>query len=302
MSSKRASSASLWKRRPFGLKEGFFSTGVVQLHYVEGPDTGPPLVLMHGICNRWQSFLPLIPALSLRWRVYAFDFRGHGKSGRAPGAYRGTDYVVDALAFLQNVVKEPAVLFGHSLGGIVSMWMASSIPANVRALILGDNVMSAESLLQNQQLMAIFSALSELLNSGRLLDDLAAQLPEIRLPVPGQEGPVRWGQLPGMDAAFFRFLAHTYLQLDPDVLQAILQGGATEGWDAEGMLAKIKCPVLLLQTNPTLGGGMSDADVRQALTILPRATHVRLHNFGHLLHMERAEPVLRAVTNFLESL
>ncbi len=284
------------------MKEGSFSTGAVQLHYVEGPDTGPPLVLMHGICNRWQSFLPLIPALSLRWRVYAFDFRGHGKSGRAPGAYRGTDYVVDALAFLQNVVKEPAVLFGHSLGGIVSMWMASSLPGNVRALILGDNVISAESLLQNQQLMTIFSSLSELLHSGRLLDDLAAALPEIPLPVPGQESPVRWGQLPGMDAAFFRFLAQTYVQLDPDVLASILQGGATEGWDAEAMLQKIKCPVLLLQSNPALGGGMSDADVRRALTLLPRAAHVQLPDFGHMLHMERAEPVLRALTNFLESL
>lgn len=302
MSARRPSTAALWKRKPFGLKEAAFNTGVVQMHYVEGPDTGPPLVLMHGICSRWQSFLPLIPALSLRWRVYAFDFRGHGKSGRTPGAYRGTDYVVDALAFLQNVVKEPAVLFGHSLGGIVSLWMASGMPANVRALILGDNVMSAESLLQNQHVMGIFSALSELLPSGRLLDDLAAALPAIQLPLEGHDAPVRWGQLPGMDAAFFRFLAQTYLQLDPDVLQAILQGGATEGWDAESMLQKIKCPVLLLQANPELGGGMSDADVRCALTLLPRATHVRLNDFGHLLHMERAEPVLRAVTNFLESL
>lgn len=302
MSSRRPSSGSLWKRKPFGLREASFNTGVVQLHYVDGPETGPPLVLMHGICSRWQSFLPLIPALSLRWRIYAFDFRGHGKSGRAPGAYRGTDYVVDALAFLQNVVKEPAVLFGHSLGGIVSMWMASGMPANVRALILGDNVMSAESLLQNQHLMSIFSALSELLPSGRLLDDLAAALPEVQLPVEGRNAPVRWGQLPGMDAAFFRFLAQGYSQLDPEVLQVILQGGATEGWDAETMLQKIKCPVLLLQANPALGGGMSDADVRRALTLLPRATHVRLNDFGHLLHMERAEPVLRAVSNFLESL
>ncbi|MCI0353494.1 MAG: alpha/beta hydrolase [Acidobacteria bacterium] len=302
MSSRRPSSASLWKRKPGGLREASFDTGAVKLNYVEGPETGPPLVLMHGICNRWQSFLPLIPPLSMRWRIYAFDFRGHGGSGRTPGAYRGTDYVVDALAFLQNVVKEPSVLYGHSLGGIVSMWMASGMPAKVRALVLGDNVMSVESLLENQHLMKLFHSLRDLLHSGRLLDDLAAALPEIQLPLAGQEAPVRWGQLAGMDGAFFRFLAQGYLQLDPEVLDAILQGGATEGWDADSMLARIKCPVLLLQTNPTLGGGMTDADVRRALTILPRATHVRLHNFGHMLHMERAEPVLRAVTNFLESL
>ncbi len=284
------------------LEEKNFPTGAVNVHFVEGPATGAPLLLLHGICSRWQSFLPLMPSLVPRWHVYAMDFRGHGKSGRTPGAYRGTDYVVDAVAFLQNVVKEPAVLLGHSLGGIVAMWIAAGMGKQVRALVLCDNVLSPESLRQNQCLLALFSALRDLALSGRLLDDLAVALGEIRLPLPGREEPVRWAQLPGMDAAFFRFLAQTYSQFDPEVLSTILDGGATEGWDADAMLRKITCPVLLLQANPDYGAGMTDADVRRALPLLQRPTHVRLNDFGHMLHMERSEPVARAICNFLESL
>ncbi|MGH9579719.1 MAG: alpha/beta fold hydrolase [Terriglobales bacterium] len=283
------------------LLEKTFQTGAVNLHYVEGPESGAPLVYLHGIC-RWQSFLPLLPALGPRWHIYAMDFRGHGKSGRTPGAYRGTDYVIDAVAFMQNVVREPAVLLGHSLGGIVAMWIAAGISKQVRALVLADNVLSAESLRQNQCLQTLFGALRDLVLSGRLLEDLAVALAEIRLPLPGREEAVRWGQLPGMDAALFRFLAQTYSQFDPEVLTTILDGGATEGWDAEAMLQKITCPVLLLQANPAYGGGMTDADVRRAMALLPRATHVRLNDFGHLLHLEHAEPVARAISHFLESL
>jgi pimeloyl-ACP methyl ester carboxylesterase len=284
------------------LKEKMFDTGPVKLNYVEGPDSGPPLVLLHGIGHRWQAFLSIMPALAARWHIYAMDFRGHGRSGRTPGAYRGTGYVVDAVAFLQNIVKEPAVIFGHSLGGIVGMWLASSLGQQVRGLILGDNVLTAQSLAQNEHLLALYAAIRDLAQSGRLLDDLAEALADIRVTLPGKKETVRWGQFPGMDAALFRFLAQTYSQMDPEVFTALFEGRATDGWDADTMFRQIKCPVLLLQANPALGGSMSDADVRTAVGLLPRVTHVRMIDFGHLLHLQRPEPVARVVMNFLESL
>src|SRR5437879_6888019 len=53
------------------------------------------------------------------WHVYAPDFRGHGKSGRVPGAYKLADYVRDTAAFLAGVLGEPAVenLLWHRLAG-----------------------------------------------------------------------------------------------------------------------------------------------------------------------------------------
>jgi pimeloyl-ACP methyl ester carboxylesterase len=61
------------------LVEKLFDTGEVKLNYAEGPENGPPLVLLHGWTDRWHDFLPIIPTLILRWKIYALDFRGHGK-------------------------------------------------------------------------------------------------------------------------------------------------------------------------------------------------------------------------------
>ena len=108
-----------------GLEEKTFDAGEVRLNYAEGQDNGPPLVLLHGLGRRWQVFLPLIPSLVLRWQVYALDLRGHGKSAHVPHGYRGTQYSADVTQFLREKVKEPTVLLGHSLGGMVAMWIAA---------------------------------------------------------------------------------------------------------------------------------------------------------------------------------
>jgi pimeloyl-ACP methyl ester carboxylesterase len=82
----------------------------------------------------------------------------------------------------------------------------------------------------------------------------------------------------------------------------VLDGRVAEGYEPERLLRQIVCPVLLLQANPALGATMSDKDVSRALVLLAHATHVRFEQLGHFLHLEQAGPVLRAVTNFLESL
>jgi pimeloyl-ACP methyl ester carboxylesterase len=47
---------------------------------------------------------------------------------------------------------------------------------------------------------------------------------------------------------------------------------------------------------------MSDADVALATRLLPHHTHVKFRTLGHALFIQQPEPVLRAVTNFMESL
>ncbi len=120
------------------LDERRFDAGEVQLNYAEGPDAGPPLVLVHGGASRWQGFLPIIPALARRWHVYALDLRGHGRSGWTPNRYRLDDYTADLLAFLARCIARPAVVMGHSLGGNIALLAAVRAPQAVRAVALGD--------------------------------------------------------------------------------------------------------------------------------------------------------------------
>ena len=79
------------------LNEQLFHHSGLNLNFATGPRNGPAFVFFHGVTRRWQSFVPLIPALSTRWHIHALDHRGHGQSSRAKFGYLVRDYVRDAL-------------------------------------------------------------------------------------------------------------------------------------------------------------------------------------------------------------
>lgn len=111
----------------------------VQLHYAEAPGPGPVLLFIHGSTGSHTSFLPFIPTLAQYAHVYALDLRGHNLSGRTPGAYQVPDYGRDIIAFLQSVANRQAIVVGHSLGGLVAVWLAAQqIPGLVRGVFLED--------------------------------------------------------------------------------------------------------------------------------------------------------------------
>jgi len=284
-----------------GISEHTFDTGEVSLNYAEGPAHGAPLVLLHGLGRRWQVFLPVIPALSMRWHIFAADLRGHGKSGRVARGYHGTEYAEDIARLIRERVPGPAVIFGHSLGGMLGMWIASHHPELVRALVLGDNMIVARRL-GNPMYKALFIGLRDLARRGGSLESIAEGIGNISLPVPTTDESVEIRQLPGNDEAYLLSWARCVQQADADVYDMTLDGSALDDWDGETVLRGISCPTLLLQGSPDLGGLMSDADVSLATRLLAHHTHVRFRNLGHALFIQQPEPVLRAVTNFLESL
>ncbi|MFZ0798207.1 MAG: alpha/beta hydrolase [Terriglobales bacterium] len=284
-----------------GLVEHTFDTGEVRLNYAEGPRNGPPLVLLHGLGRRWQVFLPVIPALSLRWHILAPDLRGHGKSSRVARGYHGPQYSEDIARFLRERVSPPAVVFGHSLGGMVGMWVAAHHPELLRALILGDNMIVARRL-HNPMYTALFSGLRDLARSGNSVEQIADGIGRIVLPIPGTDETAMIRELPGNDEAYLLSWARCVQQADPGAYEMTLDGSSLEGWDGEAVLRGIGCPTLLLQASQELGGLMSDADVALAARLLPHHAHVKFRNLGHALFIQQPEPVLRAVTNFLESL
>lgn len=284
-----------------GITEHSFDTGEVRLNYAEGPASGAPLVFLHGLGRRWQVFLPLIPALSLRWHILVPDLRGHGKSTRVPRGYRGAQYSEDIHRFLRERVSIPAVLFGHSMGGMVAMWVACHHPELVRALILGDNMIAPRNL-GSPMYTALFSELRDLARKGGSVEQIAAGIGNIEIRVPGSSRSAAIRELPGNDEAYLLSWARCVQQADPDTYDMTVDGSAVEGWDGEKVLRGITCPTLLLQASRELGGLMSDVDVAMATRLLPHHTHVRFRSLGHALFIQQPEPVLRAVTNFLESL
>src|SRR5664279_3498661 len=284
-----------------GLVERTLDIGEIRLNYAEGPVNGKPLVLLHGLGRRWQVFLPIIPALSMRWHIFAPDLRGPGKSSHVANGYQGPRYSGDIAHLLKEGVRAPAVIFGHSLGGMLAMWVAAHQPELVRGLILGDNIIVARKL-TNPMYKALFTGLRNLARKGESVEKMAEGIGAIVLPVPGTEESVSIRELPGNDEAYLLSWARCVQQVDPETYDMVVDGSTLEGWDGEAVLREITCPTLLLQASPELGGLMSDADVALATRLLPHHAHVRFRNLGHALFIQQPEPVLRAVTNFLESL
>jgi pimeloyl-ACP methyl ester carboxylesterase len=184
---------------------------------------------------------------------------------------------------------------------MLGMWVASHHPELVRALILGDNMIVARRL-RNPMYTALFSGLRDLARTGGSVEQIASGIGKIVLPVPGTDESVMIRELPGNDEAYLLSWARCVQQADAEVYDMTLDGSSIEGWDGETVLRGITCPTLLLQGTPELGGLMSDADVALATRLLPHHAHVRFRNLGHALFIQQPEPVLRAVTNFLESL
>ncbi|MEU4470259.1 alpha/beta hydrolase [Micromonospora sp. NPDC023888] len=115
----------------------FFTVGGRRLSYLDFGGSGAPLLALHGHYNEASAFTPLAEALSPQWRVIALDQRGHGASDRAE-SYERDDYVADVAAFHRHLEVGPAVVLGHSLGGVNAYQYASRHADRVTALIVED--------------------------------------------------------------------------------------------------------------------------------------------------------------------
>ena len=99
-----------------------------RLHYVEAGEGADTVVFSHSYLVDHRHFEPQIEALSDRFRVLAYDHRGHGRSGpAAPGCSMETIYE-DGLAFLEALGEGPLHWVGLSTGGFVGMRIASRRP------------------------------------------------------------------------------------------------------------------------------------------------------------------------------
>lgn len=291
------------------LSERRLHTGTVELNYGEGPPNGPPFVILHGGAASWRYADDLIALLVSRWHVFAPDFRGHGLSGRVPGRYTLRDYAADTAAFLDQAVREPAVVYGHSLGAEVAIVVAATYPDLVRAVIHGDVTFrrddhpakADEDNLQYKLHMAQNELWHRL--AGRPSTEIAAALRAMPVYVPGTEEPVRAGDAFGEANPWFEFQATNLHRLDLGMLAAVREGrdAMRDGYEPETLLPAISCPVLILQADPAAGGALSDADVELGLRLLPQATHLRLDGIGHELHGRHAQRVLDAIGPFLKT-
>ena len=100
-----------------------------------GDPAHPALVLIHGFgagSGHWRHNAGAFAAAG--WQVYAMDLLGFGESGQPTLRLDNRLWARQLAAFLDEVVQGPAVLVGHSLGGLVALTCAVHFPDRVRAV------------------------------------------------------------------------------------------------------------------------------------------------------------------------
>jgi len=117
----------------------FIATNGIQLHYLDHPGDGPPLVLMPGLTANAHSFDGLIDAgLSPVLRVLALDLRGRGLSDKPISGYSMADHAADVIGLLDALELPQVILGGHSFGGLLTIYLAAHYPERFSKLVVID--------------------------------------------------------------------------------------------------------------------------------------------------------------------
>jgi hypothetical protein len=119
---------------PPGVKQGWIVTqDGVRLHawHAAGPAAQPTLIWSHGNGGNIAGRTDVLLALAARGlNVLAYDYRGYGRSAGRPseaGVYRDAEAVYDSER-RRGVPAARIICFGESLGGAVSVHLASTRP------------------------------------------------------------------------------------------------------------------------------------------------------------------------------
>jgi pimeloyl-ACP methyl ester carboxylesterase len=115
------------------------------VHYIDHGGTGPAIVMVHGLGGSHLNWELLGPDLATDYHPYAVDLRGFGLTPLDGHIAALRSQVALLLRFVNEVAGGSAVVFGTSMGGLISMMLAANHPAAVDGLVLLDPALPMRS-------------------------------------------------------------------------------------------------------------------------------------------------------------
>jgi len=115
----------------------------IPLHY-QDVGQGLPVLLFHAFPLNGSAFDKQVRALSSRYRFIVPDIRGFGQSRPGSGPTEMSRIAQDALALLDALKIDSAVVGGVSMGGYAAMALLREDAGRVRGLVLVDTQATAD--------------------------------------------------------------------------------------------------------------------------------------------------------------
>ncbi|MEU5693444.1 alpha/beta hydrolase [Actinosynnema sp. NPDC020468] len=240
---------------------------------VEYGGTGPAIVLLHGLMSRASTWWTVARWLTPYGRVVAPDARGHGRHARG-GPFRTEDFVADLVELVEERDLGPAVVIGHSMGGLHAWALAAARPDLVRAVVAEDVVPD---------------------NTGGSVDawrwyfdswPVFRSLAHVRSVV----------DVPRVEELFEERDDGYHLVADIEDMYAIAaEWGERSYWD---LVDAVRCPMLVVEAGR---GGMRAGQMAEVAR-RTGASHLLVPESGHVVHDEAPEVYRGAVEAFLSGL
>ena len=98
--------------------------------------SGPPVVLIQGVGVHGAGWTPQVEALRGSFECLMFDNRGMGQSQPRGVPITVEQMAEDTASLMDHLGWESAHMVGHSLGGLVALHLALTVPRRVRSLSL----------------------------------------------------------------------------------------------------------------------------------------------------------------------
>ena len=272
-------------------RDASLAAGGLTFHYITwGPESAPPVVLLHGVTGHARSWDALARDLSADFRVIALDQRGHGDSDRAPdGDYRVATMAGDLTGFVDALGLERFALVGHSMGGRVGIAYADGHAARIERICIVDigPEIHAPGMERIRQMMA--GAPERIESEEQAVEFVLRANP--RMVEAGLRDRVRHGLKRLPDGGF-------EWKYDKALRDMMRQGGRRDSIDLWEPLRRIAAPALLVR------GAESDilsADVaKRMIEALPDGRLVEIPGAGHTVPADQPEAFARAVRAFLD--
>lgn len=246
-----------------------------------GEGSGVPLVALHGVTDSGACWGPLMPHWARSRTVVTIDAPGHGRSGLSHGPFTIAVLAADTAAVIREVLGTPAVVLGHSLGGLTAQELALGCPELVAALVLEDPAWRRDRDVDSDGVPHwLHSFVRSFAGASRGQLESRSRVENPHWP-DDEHGP--W--------------AASKRQLDQGLVDV------PHVWDARDWvesLASVQAPVTLITGEPGRGAIVDQDQVERAAAILgPRLTHVPIAGAGHSIRRDQRGPFLATVERAL---